>query len=708
MYDDDLDDLLGAEDSVENQYMEQAARSAFSYIAYQTRLAKKLKKKGMKLLLIAISALLGAIIVVIILSMLFGGLMSIRDKLLGWTLGGDGTDEDYFDYTQDLTVEEGQAPLDDDPNYTGVILKAMQEGNISFSNEELENVDDSDFMRLLENCILHNEKKYEETDVYYTYWQEIYNETSQVWQKNMTDPFDNVLDYTTIRRMDIEGEKDDDGRYRFDMEWQTLFVIMNLLIQSQAEDWGSTGDAWDDTFIRDGFPDYDGYFIADEQIDGICSLMGYNFTYYYDGVADTSHGQDHPYLFEEFEGGLGIGFRYDASENYDTEIKEYHIRYIPDSAPDKIANCYESYTYLYEDDPVTGGKKCIGRQHYRDAEEFVAMMLVLAPDFEAPLHAEDPIEWYDVGDEVFDTIIEMLEILPYTESQIAYMRQLKYEYDNNIVIDELEPIESETFGYASEVKSIDVILGSATDFTETGSTEIEQDTAFQIWISEYTATGSVSGVTKHLVVNDWYNVSEQANHNLMTSDGLSKAEIQKMLQYLEKLAQKNKGYSIPFSKCTDALYAWQQEKNASVSGILAIILTEGGYGYFANDYYNFFNMKPYGSEKYFVYHSKNGAVSKWTDFKAIYGSIDTAIVGQFNKIYNNYFLNQGQNSYYLMCFKGYDGSSPETADSSKITHSYCPWFDDTGYLTTGYDSAFGWCNKCGSNRKLLLQLVGAG
>ena len=118
MYDNDLDDLLGAEDSVENQYMEQAARSAFSNIAYQTRLANKLKKKGMKLLLIAISALLGAIIVVIILSMLFGGLMSIRDKLLGWTLGGDGTDEDYFDYTQDLTVEEGQAPLDDDPNYT--------------------------------------------------------------------------------------------------------------------------------------------------------------------------------------------------------------------------------------------------------------------------------------------------------------------------------------------------------------------------------------------------------------------------------------------------------------------------------------------------------------------------------------------------------------------------------------------------------------
>ena len=119
-------------------------------------------------------------------------------------------------------------------------------------------------------------------------------------------------------------------------------------------------------------------------------------------------------------------------------------------------------------------------------------------------------------------------------------------------------------------------------------------------------------------------------------------------------------------------------------------------------------MKPYGSEKFFVYHSKNGAVSKWTDFKAIYGSIDAAMVGQFNKIYNNYFINQGQNTYYLMCFKGYDGSSPETADSSKITHSYCPWFDDTGYLTTGYDSAFGWCNKCGSNRKLLLQIAGTG
>ena len=707
MYNDTLNDILGSEDSVENQHMEQALRSAIKHTAVRSRLIKKLKKKAMKLLLIIMAAMLGVIVIVIILSMLFGGLMSIRDKLYGWTLSGDNSDEDYYDYTQDLTVENGQAPLDDDPNYTGAILRAMQQGKIVFSNEDLENIDDSDFERLLENCVTHNEKKYEETDIYYTYWQEVYSETTDLWQRNMTDPFDNVLDCTTVSRMDIEGEKNDDDRYRFDMEWQTMFVIMNLMIQSQAEDWGATGDTWDDTFIREGFPDYDGYFIADEQIDGICSLMGYNFTYYYDAVADTSHDESHPYLFEQFEGGVGIGFRYDASDNYDTDVKEYHVRYVPDAAPDKISNCFESYTYIYEDDPVTGGKKCVGRQHYRDAEDFVAMMLVLAPDFEAPLHAEDPVEWYDVGDEVFDTVIEMLEILPYTESQIAYMRQLKYEYDNDIIIDELEPIEGGAFDHADEVKSVDVILGSATDFTKNGSTEIQEDTAFQIWISEYIATGSVTGVTKHLIVNDWYNVSEQANHSLTTSDGLSKAEIRKMLEYLEKLALKNKGYSIPYTQCTDALYEWQQEKGASVSGILAIILTEGGYGYFANDYYNFFNMKPYGSEKYFVYHSKNGAVSKWTDYKSIYGRIDTAMVGQFNKIYNNYFINQGQNTYYLMCFKGYDGTSPETADSSMIIHSYCPWYDDTGYLTTGYDSAYGWCNKCGSNRKILLTVAGA-
>ena len=78
MYDDDLDDLLGSEDSSENQHLEKAARSAFGNMAYQTRLVKKLKKKGMKLFLIAASSLMGVITIVIILSMLFGGLMSIQ------------------------------------------------------------------------------------------------------------------------------------------------------------------------------------------------------------------------------------------------------------------------------------------------------------------------------------------------------------------------------------------------------------------------------------------------------------------------------------------------------------------------------------------------------------------------------------------------------------------------------------------------------
>lgn len=710
----DLDDLLGSKNDPESEKLNQFIKkntlgrlAATGKKAIET-LTAGLRAKMKRILFFAIAGLIGLFIFMSILILTYGVVMSIGDKLRGWFMGGDEKAEDYYDYTEHLEVEEGEPPLDDDPYYTGAILRAMQEGHIKWENADLIGIDDSDFEHVLEYCVTHNEKKYEENEIYYTWFQEKYHEEDDTWYRQKTDPYENVLSSTVVKRMDIEGEKDEDGYYRFDTQWPLVLAVLNLASTSQADEWGKLGDSYEEGYDTPFAPDQDGYYFSDEQIEGLCEFLEYDFVYYYDAVADTGHTEDNPYLFEDFENGLGIGYRYDKSEtDHDTSVGEYHIKYTPDIAPSKISNCYESYTYIYEDDPETGHKVCTGRRHKRDARLFIQIVLEYADKYNLPV--ESGKTSYDPGVEIFNHLIEMCVFIPHSDHVVKKLEMLKSEYINGIVIDEIEPADTGT-----EVISVGVHLGKGTDLSHKNTTVIEMDTAFQIWIGNWTNART----KKNHEVYDFYNVSVGANTDLTVSDGLSKEQVRAVLSYAEARATAS-GKNYKFTDATDAIYEWQERTGYSVTGLLAIMThAEHGYTGINSNHYNFFNTVAGSGEAYFT--QKPGGVH-WKDWKKIYNNdIGAALAAQFDDIAKRYW-GRGQNTYFTMCFNNWEGITyvqggpPEgvttqelenVQDWSVMTHCYCPWWDDTGYIQTSYNSDYGWCNKCASGRAELLSLAG--
>ncbi len=706
----DLEDLLGAhnDEGAEkvNDFIEENTIGRLK--AAVNSLTAEIKRKIIKVVLVLVAIFLVLLLFMSILILTYGVVMSIGDKLRGWFMGTDGAADEYYDYTQHLDVEDGQPPLDDDPYYTGAILKAIQEGKISWDNADLIGIDDSDFEHILEYCVAHNEKKYEENVIYYTWYQERYHDTEGRWYRQYTSPYKNVLSNTTVKRMDIEGEMDDDGYYRFDLEWPLVLAILNITSTSQAEDWGALGDSYEEGYDTPYMPDVDGYYFSDEQIEGLCDFLEYDFTYYYDAVADTGHTETNPYLFEDFENGLGIGFRYNKSENdHDTSVGEYHIRYTPDIAPNKIANCYESFTYIYEEDAETGHKVCTGRRHERDAKLFIEIVLEYADKYNLPIESGKTA--YDPGLEIFNHLIEMCIFLPHSDHVVTKLEQLKYEYLNDIVIDEIESLENGTY-----VISEGVHLGINTDFSHKNTTVVEPDTAFQIWLGDW--TNSRTG--KNHEVYDFYNVTVGANTELTVSDNLTKEQVREVLSYAEKKAAVV-GKDFKFTDATDAIFEWQERTGYSVTGMLAIMThAEHGYMGYNSNHYNFFNTVASNGEAYFT-QTKNGV--HWKDWRKIYNNdLGKALAAQFDDIATRYWA-KGQNTYFSMCFNVWEnityvnGGPPEGVTTSELegiqnwsvmTHCYCPWWDDTGYIQTNYNSNYGWCNKCASGRAEILALVG--
>jgi hypothetical protein len=85
------------------------------------------------------------------------------------------------------------------------------------------------------------------------------------------------------------------------------------------------------------------------------------------------------------------------------------------------------------------------------------------------------------------------------------------------------------------------------------------------------------------------------------------------------------------------------------------------------------------------------------------------------KITENYWKKRQQVSYFKMQFNRYGwspGESPHYPDNlenaleeernmDNAGYCYCPWWDDTGFLTTHYNYEYLWCNKNAKNRALL-------
>ena len=195
-------------------------------------------------------------------------------------------------------------------------------------------------------------------------------------------------------------------------------------------------------------------------------------------------------------------------------------------------------------------------------------------------------------------------------------------------------------------------------------------------------------------VNGWFYLDEGADESLLGNSVYSESDVQRMLIYL----QNRSGGKIQFSRCLPEVWQFYEETHADIGAMLAIIMTEGNTnpGSYAA-YWNFFNYKtPPGG-------TSIPGTSFW-DAKTDCSTIGEAMVTCFYWIYGNYWL-KGQDTYYMMSFNqyGYPQSAEEAKDAPKLTHCYCPWFDDTGYVRSGFDDYYAWCNKCARNRQDLMK-----
>lgn len=245
---------------------------------------------------------------------------------------------------------------------------------------------------------------------------------------------------------------------------------------------------------------------------------------------------------------------------------------------------------------------------------------------------------------------------------------------------------------------------------------------------EYNYTGTVF-ISQHgsVRVNDWIYLVEGADEALDGGHYYTKEQIRAMLHYMNSWSKIDTS-RYDFTKCTEDCYQYNLKTGADIAGFLAIIMTEYS-PKIAVPTYNWFNITAYGSESGF----KTSAGSKYTwwnakaEFSGKYANMGYStlegccMVKCMDKIYTNYWTSpkRKQNTYYRMTFNQYgwdlDGNVffPQSWDEAivqenrmeKAGHCYCPWWDDTGYLTTKFNPANLWCNKCAQCRAKLIYVA---
>jgi hypothetical protein len=214
----------------------------------------------------------------------------------------------------------------------------------------------------------------------------------------------------------------------------------------------------------------------------------------------------------------------------------------------------------------------------------------------------------------------------------------------------------------------------------------KRTTSKQVYIGETTWRG------KLYAVNGMFNLDDLADSSCLGRMAMTGTEIEDMLLYLEEM---NDG-GIDFSACAPELEEFYKDTHVDVAAMLAMIITAGNYSDKSNGkYWNFFDMPaPDGG-------SMIPGSELW-DAKSDCSTIGEAMVASFQWIYRNYWL-KGQDSYYRMSFNryGYPQDAAEAEQAPTIEHGYNPWFDDKGYVSSGFDDYYAWCNKCARNRELL-------
>lgn len=520
-------------------------------------------------------------------------------------------------------------------------------------------------------------------------------------------------DSVTLKRVDIDLERRGGKNYEdvFYMEWQPVVALCSMFILQNSENWGIDYVDGSPVFVGTGDKHY---YLSDSDIDAVIDIFAYDYTY----LKDITKSSLLTVKFDDFYKNRGSGFQLnivtnDLSEG-NVEKVERITKRIPSIAPLVISNTYTKFEYNY----ITlkdGSKRLKNRTFTAQPSKLVDAFYENVEGFSENL------------------FLYILGLLPQTEDQVEY-------YKNTIFAENNEVIYTYTTEIASNCPAIGTVVAKDT-LSGSGNNNLGDAGGLEIAGDDYIIPlyGIDGWGKRYLKPGEWivkegnsygsFGVSAAAMGTLRVSDELSKTQIEKCLK------------NFPFSKkilnnspllandqaikdTADCLYQYQESTGTSVCGILAIMYQEGGFAStITTRGWNFFNITVSTGYKGIP------GYERFRDYKTDYenksGLYQTKAVNAFAEQVgwiNDRYWQKGQDSYYLMCFNGYDYSNPGSAYQG-ISHSYCPPWDDQAmpyspdsytiyndgsvhyYWKNANERNTGWVNGCARARSKFAQYM---
>lgn len=679
-------------------------------------------------------------VVTIILLIAFMVLFVLFIPVMG-VISFAGAVYDFFendDYYSTLTEEERNAIIYD----AGELREFIKKMGVNGYTSQMFGIDEKTILRILDAVDVYNDSM--ENEIVIEYKQRV-EEVPEGTDFPMMDPDTGVIlestdgiegykvyyeDYeggSVVSRKNVESQQYLYGTSQnlFKVQWQPIMALCCMKIIANAEFWGTY--TVEDGQLASGEPNY---YLSDSAIQSVIDVFLYRYEFIRDIREDEEIGAC---SFDSFLTYRGYGFDLGVTDYEVIDgIRYRRTRRIPKLAPKIIHNSYVTYTYYYQDveieDVGLKGDVLSTRSIVIDAQA-----LINAMKEEVPIFSES---WF----------LSCLEQLPLTDEMCVYYADLfenPDEYSYNVNSAEREPV-----GGANRV----FVFGNA----YSGSIIERPDEGIYVPLFEQTwdvekegSDGNKYYHTISLIPGDWLEDSgygykyfyvrpEAITSNLgvdvvlkekypngeYTGNEIYATELN--ISYLVEYCYEHYGDYPLFENQSDdykgelvqCLYDFQTgrflnesivRREQSVAGVLGIMMQETGM--MANSYaryWNFFSITTDSSTRPKI------TGTSFVDYKTWYendtaGSYKYPILNAFSSqmywIANNYW-HKGQDTYYSMCFNGYDISNSEIGYRG-IGHSYCPPWQDTAmpYTSESHDGGSyfwrnsgahcqGWVNKC--------------
>jgi len=325
----------------------------------------------------------------------------------------------------------------------------FKDKTIDGSDSDMVLLDDSDVEKIFDNIIEAEEKRKESATKKYQWIYKIYDyvyseeevsdeeegwitetvrsdapewQPDDVWDDTQMWHWYDEWDEVELYRKDIEGELDtytyvketEDGQSvattietpRFMVHWQSVLTACQMVSTANYDNWNETGDEVTGDLNIIEYGDIDGYYLTNETVNKVVEAFDYDFEFYYDG---SEFERSYRYTeMEDIAYRLEIRYMEEVTSAPDTA----YIIKTPATAPKKISNLFETYTYIYE--PVEanfGNLTCVGRTKNVDAVAFVEFMKSYCPEFD------------------FDEFIEIVESYPSSYGEVQKFKKLKAIYE---------------------------------------------------------------------------------------------------------------------------------------------------------------------------------------------------------------------------------------------------------------------------------------